>query len=56
MDWNNRHITAILQAALLEDKATRDATTLACIDPQQMAVATVLAKQDPGTYQNHQLL
>jgi nicotinate-nucleotide pyrophosphorylase (carboxylating) len=46
MDWNNRHITAILQAALLEDKATRDATTLACIDSQQMAVATVLAKQD----------
>jgi nicotinate-nucleotide pyrophosphorylase (carboxylating) len=46
MDWNNRHITATLQNALLEDKANRDATTLACIDPQQMAVATVLAKQD----------
>ncbi len=46
MDWNNRHITAILQNALLEDRATRDATTYACIAPQQMAVGTVLAKQD----------
>lgn len=46
MDWNSRHITALLQTALLEDKATHDATTLACVEPQQMAVATVLAKQD----------
>ncbi len=46
MDWNNRHVTAILQNALLEDKATRDATTGACIDPRQQAVATIVAKQD----------
>jgi nicotinate-nucleotide pyrophosphorylase (carboxylating) len=46
MDWNSRRVTAILQNALLEDRATRDATTHACIDPQQMAVAIVLAKQD----------
>ncbi|HZE26503.1 MAG TPA: carboxylating nicotinate-nucleotide diphosphorylase [Terriglobales bacterium] len=46
MDWNNRHITAILQNALLEDRATRDATSYACVDPNQKASATVLAKQD----------
>ncbi|HWX90984.1 MAG TPA: carboxylating nicotinate-nucleotide diphosphorylase [Terriglobales bacterium] len=46
MDWNNRHITAIVQNALLEDRATRDATSYACVDANQKASATVLAKQD----------
>ncbi|MBS1851768.1 MAG: carboxylating nicotinate-nucleotide diphosphorylase [Acidobacteria bacterium] len=46
MDWNSRRITAILENALLEDRATRDATSYACIDPNQRATATVLAKQD----------
>lgn len=46
MDWHSRKITAILENALLEDKATRDATTFATIDPQQRATGTVLAKQD----------
>lgn len=46
MNWNSRRITAILSNALLEDQATRDATTLATIDPQQKAMATILAKQD----------
>ena len=46
MDWNNRHITAILQNALAEDKALDDATTAACVDPGRKAVATFLAKQD----------
>jgi nicotinate-nucleotide pyrophosphorylase (carboxylating) len=46
MDWNSRRITAILENALLEDRATRDATTYACIDPNQRASATILAKQD----------
>ena len=46
MDWHSRRITAILENALLEDSATRDATTYACIDPQQLATATILAKQD----------
>jgi nicotinate-nucleotide pyrophosphorylase (carboxylating) len=35
-----------LENALLEDKATSDATTRACIDPQQRATATILARQD----------
>jgi nicotinate-nucleotide pyrophosphorylase (carboxylating) len=46
LDWHSRRITAILENALLEDKATRDATTYATIEPQQRATATVIAKQD----------
>jgi len=46
MDWNSRRLTAIIENALLEDRATRDATSYSCIDPQQRASATVLAKQD----------
>ena len=46
MDWNSRRLTAILENALLEDRATRDATSYACIDPNQRAAATILAKQD----------
>jgi nicotinate-nucleotide pyrophosphorylase (carboxylating) len=46
MDWTSRRITAILENALREDSATRDATTYACIDPNQRATATILAKQD----------
>ena len=46
MDFNSRRITAILQNALLEDLATRDATSYACVDPNQKASGTVLAKQD----------
>src|SRR5258708_14222693 len=46
MDWNSRRITAILENALLEDRATRDATSYACIDPSQRAAGPILAKQD----------
>jgi nicotinate-nucleotide pyrophosphorylase (carboxylating) len=46
LDWNSRRITAILENALLEDRATRDATSYACVDPNQKAAATVMAKQD----------
>lgn len=46
MDWTARRITAILENALLEDRATRDATTYACIDVNQRASATIIAKQD----------
>ena len=46
MDWTSRRINAILENALLEDRATRDATGYACIDPNQRASATILAKQD----------
>src|SRR5438309_7612014 len=46
MDWNSRRITAILENALVEDRATRDATSYACIDPNQRASATIMSKQD----------
>jgi nicotinate-nucleotide pyrophosphorylase (carboxylating) len=46
MDWNSRRITAMIENALLEDRATRDATSYACIDPNQLATATILVKQD----------
>jgi nicotinate-nucleotide pyrophosphorylase (carboxylating) len=46
VDWTSRRITTILENALQEDRATRDATTYACIDPNQRASATILANQD----------
>src|SRR5690349_16263405 len=46
MDWNSRRLTAILENALLEDRATRDATSYACIDANQRAAATIISKQD----------
>lgn len=46
MDWHSRKISAILENALLEDKATSDATSRACIDAQQRGTATIIARQD----------
>jgi nicotinate-nucleotide pyrophosphorylase (carboxylating) len=46
MDWNGRRITAIIENALQEDRATRDATSYACVDANQRATGTILAKQD----------
>ncbi|HEY6765060.1 MAG TPA: carboxylating nicotinate-nucleotide diphosphorylase [Candidatus Sulfotelmatobacter sp.] len=46
MDWNSRRITGIIENALLEDRATHDATSSACIDANQRASATILAKQE----------
>jgi nicotinate-nucleotide pyrophosphorylase (carboxylating) len=46
MDWKSRRIEAILEQALLEDKATSDVTTAITIDPGLRAAATILAKQD----------
>src|SRR3954462_12044604 len=46
MDFNSRRITAIIENALLEDRATRDSTSYACIDPNQRPAGTILAKQD----------
>ena len=46
MDWNSRRITGVIENALLEDRATRDASSYACIDPNQRASATILAKED----------
>ena len=46
MDWNGRRISAIVENALLEDRATSDATSYACIDPSLRASGTIVAKQD----------
>lgn len=46
MDWNSRRTTAIIENALQEDRATRDATSYACIDANQRAAATIIAKQE----------
>ncbi len=46
MDWNSRRITAVIENALLEDRATRDATSYACIGPNQRAAATIVSRQD----------
>ena len=46
MDWNSRRTTAIIENALQEDHATRDATSYSCIEANQRASATILAKQD----------
>src|SRR3954463_9046918 len=46
MDWNSRRTSAIIENALLEDRATRDATSYACIDSNQRAAATLIAKED----------
>jgi nicotinate-nucleotide pyrophosphorylase (carboxylating) len=46
LDWHSRRISEILERALLEDRATRDATTQATIDPRMRATATIHAKQD----------
>jgi nicotinate-nucleotide pyrophosphorylase (carboxylating) len=46
MDWKSRKIEAILEQALIEDKATSDVTTAITIDPGLRASATILARQD----------
>lgn len=46
MDWKSRRIEAILEQALLEDKATSDITTSLTVDTSLRAAATVLAKEE----------
>jgi nicotinate-nucleotide pyrophosphorylase (carboxylating) len=46
MDWKSKRITALLEQALREDKATRDATTAVTIDPTLRASGTIIAKQE----------
>jgi nicotinate-nucleotide pyrophosphorylase (carboxylating) len=46
MDWKNRRIDALLEQALVEDKAASDTTTNLTIDPELRARATILARQE----------
>jgi nicotinate-nucleotide pyrophosphorylase (carboxylating) len=46
IDWASPGISRVLENALAEDRATHDATTLACIGDGQLAAATILAKEE----------
>ena len=46
MEWKSHRIDALLEQALVEDKATSDATTNLTIDPALRASASIVARQD----------
>ncbi len=46
MDWKSSRIDALLELALIEDKAAGDATTNLTIDPNLRASASIIARQD----------
>jgi nicotinate-nucleotide pyrophosphorylase (carboxylating) len=46
MDWKNSRIDALLERALLEDKAAADATTNLTIDANLLATASIVARQE----------
>src|SRR5271165_2851635 len=46
MDWKSSRIDALLEQALVEDQAARDATTNLTIDPELRASASIIARQD----------
>src|SRR5579863_2799089 len=46
MDWKSHRIDALLEHALVEDKAASDATTNLTIDPNLRASASIIARQN----------
>jgi nicotinate-nucleotide pyrophosphorylase (carboxylating) len=46
MDWKSSRIDALLEQALVEDQATKDATTNLTIDPELRATASIIARQE----------
>jgi len=46
MDWKSSRIDALLEQALVEDKAAADATTNLTIDPDLRASASIVARQE----------
>jgi nicotinate-nucleotide pyrophosphorylase (carboxylating) len=46
MDWKSHRIDALLEQALVEDKAAGDATTNLTIDPDLRASASILAREE----------
>jgi len=46
MDWKNSRIDALLERALLEDKAAADTTTNLTIDANLLATASIVARQE----------
>jgi nicotinate-nucleotide pyrophosphorylase (carboxylating) len=45
MDWKSKRVRAILEAALVEDKAVHDVTTALTVDARIRATGTIIAKQ-----------
>jgi len=46
MDWKNSHIEALLERALIEDRAASDTTTNLTIDANLLATASIVARQE----------
>jgi nicotinate-nucleotide pyrophosphorylase (carboxylating) len=46
MDWKSSRIDALLEQALVEDKAASDSTTNLTIDPELRAAASIVARQE----------
>jgi nicotinate-nucleotide pyrophosphorylase (carboxylating) len=46
MDWKNSRIDALLERALIEDKAAGDTTTNLTIDPHLRATGSIVARQE----------
>ena len=46
MDWKSHRIDALLEQALLEDKAASDATTNLTIDPDLRAAGSIIAREE----------
>jgi nicotinate-nucleotide pyrophosphorylase (carboxylating) len=46
MDWKNSHIDALLEQALIEDKAAGDMTTNLTIGPNLRATGSIVARQE----------
>ena len=46
MDWKNSHIDALLERAMIEDKAAGDTTTNLTIDPNLRATGSIVARQE----------
>ena len=46
MDWKSSRIDALLEQALVEDRAVFDSTTNLTIDPELRASAAIIARQE----------
>ena len=46
MDWKSHRIEAVLEQALLEDRAVNDTTSAVTIDPNLRASASIIARQE----------
>jgi len=46
MDWKSTRIDALLEQALVEDRAVSDSTTNLTIDPELRAFGAIVARQE----------